>query len=249
MVCPAETPEGQACGLVKNLSMMAYVSVGTPSIIVQDALESLGTENLSEVHPTNIPGKTKIFVNGSWIGITKEPEYIMKSLINKRRKDALNKEISIVNDYVNKEIKIYTDSGRSERPLFTVENNQLKIKKSQITQMNKYAKDEKEEDVLTFDKCMQTGLIEYLDVEEEETAMIAMRFEDLKENKSYCSTYTHCEIHPSMILGVCASIIPFPDHNQSPRNVYQSAMGKQAIGTIGYNQLIRADTLLYLMIY
>jgi len=48
----------------------------------------------------------------------------------------------------------------------------------------------------------------------------------LKGEKAIKYSYTHCEIHPSMILGVCASIIPFPDHNQSPRNTYQSAMGK-----------------------
>ena len=61
--------------------------------------------------------------------------------------------------------------------------------------------------------------------------MIAMFPDHLKDSReaevSYSETYTHCEIHPSMILGVCASIIPFPDHNQSPRNTYQSAMGKQ----------------------
>ena len=78
---------------------------------------------------------------------------------------------------------------------------------------------------------LKAGVVEYIDTLEEETIMCAIFPEDVVKrgmnDMAYCTSYTHCEIHPAMILGVCASIVPFPDHNQSPRNTYQSAMGKQ----------------------
>ena len=65
MICPAETPEGQACGLVKNLTLMAHISVSCNSSQLQRMLEELNTENLVELSVRNIHDRTKVFFNGS----------------------------------------------------------------------------------------------------------------------------------------------------------------------------------------
>lgn len=252
LVCPAETPEGQACGLVKNLSLMCYVSVGSPSEPLIEFMINRGMEVVEEYEPLRYPHATKIFVNGTWVGVHQDPKHLVGQVLDTRRKSYLQFEVSLVRDIRDREFKIFSDAGRVMRPMFTVqqeddtdtgiEKGQLILTKDLVNRLAKEQADPPDDpsQKIGWEGLIRSGAIEYLDAEEEETAMICMTPEDLdlyrlqkagvqieeddmaddpnkrlrtKHNPT-THVYTHCEIHPSMLLGICASIIPFPDHNQ-----------------------------------
>lgn len=176
-----------------------------------------------------------VFLDGSFVGKTSDPRRLVNFIRSKRRMGTLSSQINIAYHHESEEIKILSDSGRVRRPLIVVENGKSKLTADIIKRI--------ENGEMGWDDLLKKGIIEFLDAEEEENTYIALKAEDLTEEHS------HLELDPSIILGLSASFIPYPEFNRGDRVNYGAKMIGQSIGVFSVNYLNRVDTKSNVLVY
>ncbi len=274
-LCPNETPEGQNCGLVKNLALMVNVSEGVDEDEVLWILKELGLQSVDEK-----ASGVRVYVNGDLVGLHEKPEDLVTEIRQRRRAGLLSNEVNIRYDPNMGEIIINCDGGRLRRPLLVVRNGKTVITYQHILDAR--------EGKLRWSSLLNDGMVEWLDAEEEENAFVAVYAYDTPKNCPVCgepiskndvdwvnmgsdddevslkchrcgkefsvekkltAEHTHLEIDPLNIIGVAASLVPYPEHNSSPRVTMGAGMGKQSLGVATSNYRIRTDTRGHLLHY
>jgi DNA-directed RNA polymerase subunit B len=225
-ICPSETPEGPNCGLVKNLALTAEISIGTDETKVERVLHRLGVRRISKTSERK--GKTTVYINGKLIGITDRGPELAQEVREHRRRGELDEQVNVAYKLDTNELKVNTDAGRIRRPAVVVEDGKPKLTDELIEGV--------ERGEIGWRDLVRQGVIEYLDADEEENSYIAVYDRELTP------AHTHLELHPLTILGVGAALVPYAEHNQSPRNTYGANMAKQALGLAFTSIHARVDT-------
>jgi len=219
-ICPSETPEGSNCGLVKNLALSGIISVNVPSEEIVEKLYDLGTVHFFDAKEDLKKDGTRIFVDGRLIGYYKDGEELAASLRDLRRNSKIHPHVGV--SFHKSEIEgstrrlyVNCNAGRVLRPLIIITDGKPLLTVELLDKISKK--------LVSWTDLLRMGVLEMIDANEEENCFVTLDDKDTKK-------HTHLEVFPPAILGAGASIIPYPEHNQSPRNTYESAMAKQSLG-------------------
>ena len=238
-ICPCETPEGANCGLVKNLALSAIVSRNIPTEDIIDLIYDL--PGMTDVHTKDESIKesgTQVFLNGKLIGYCQDGNLVTNTLRDIRRKSRIHPHIGIVfrdnsNESVTKRMHINCNAGRILRPLIIVQDGKSKLTSDLITKVS--------EKQLSWYDLVRMGVMDLVGADEEGNCLVAI--DKITKN------HTHLEVFPPAMLGAGASMIVYPEHNQSPRNTYESAMAKQSLGFSTPMMNTSQQTRQHLMLY
>jgi DNA-directed RNA polymerase subunit B' len=179
--------------------------------------------------------EAKVYVNGSLVGTHPEPDELAEQVREARRAGEVSEMVNVSVDERTREVIINADEGRARRPLLVVEDGEPLVSEEEIEAM--------ENEELSFEELVEMGYVEFIDAEEEEDILVGVEEEDLTEE------HTHLEIDPQLIFGIGAGMIPYPEHNASPRITMGSGMIKQSLGLPAANYRVRPDTRQHLLHY
>ncbi len=227
-LCAEETPEGVNIGLRKYLALLAVISeTGKEKdrALIEDMVMKEG----------NDPAGSIIFMDGRIMGATSRPEEFVKKVRAKIRSGVTSPFVGLSYDKQFDEVHINSDAGRLMRPLIVVEGGKQQLTDQHIEKLEKGE--------TTWNSLLKEGVIEYLDAEEENNALVALAPENVTKE------HTHMEINPGIILGLSASLVPFASHNRGDRVNFGAKMSGQALGIFSTNYLMRTDTKSDILIY
>jgi len=179
--------------------------------------------------------EAKVYVNGSLVGTHPDPEQLAHQIRQARRRGDVSEMVNVSVDERTDEVIVNADAGRARRPLLIVENGEPLVSEEEVEAL--------QAGELDFQDFVERGYVEFIDAEEEGDIYVAVDEEELTD------THTHLEIDPQLIFGIGAGMIPYPEHNASPRITMGAGMIKQSLGLPSANYRIRPDTRQHLLHY
>jgi DNA-directed RNA polymerase II subunit RPB2 len=249
MYCMIETPEGKQCGIVRNFALYITVSLGVDDLHATLLIRrACGDALLRTEMSANVRDNIIVFHNGVPIGWTDAPKDVVHRIRKSRKEHLIYREISVAYRVPHNAVYFYSDSGRIMRPLLCIdpEFNLITMLHDMVTSYtNMYHESPVVRHIKLYEELQHRGILQYVDTNEIDYAYIARNLEDVEARPT---TYDFCEVHPAFLMGICASQIPFPNNSPAPRNLYMSAMSKQA-ASIPMTNLRRFDTNLHILPY